>query len=141
MSNIGWPGFLVLLLLALFLWGPDRLPQLLKDIRGFIRKARQMASKAAADLSKEVGTDIKVEDLHPKTFIRKHVLSEEDEAMLKDPLQGVLKDLDRETDAVKQSFSQTASSLDAPLDESSSESSSGGQSGGRRRSSSYGDAT
>ena len=39
-----------------------------------------MARNATSDLSRELGTDIQLEDLHPKTFIRKHLLSEEDEA-------------------------------------------------------------
>ena len=39
---------------------------------------------ATADLSRELGTDIQLEDLHPKAFIRKHLLSEEDEQALRD---------------------------------------------------------
>lgn len=142
-SNMGWPGFVVLVLLAMFLWGPDRLPKLLKDIRRFVAKARDMASRAAKDLSNEVGTDIKVEDLHPKTFIRKHVLSEEDEAMLRDPMKGVLSDLDKEADSVKQSFQNSTDDTNKALDPGPSESSEESSEGGsrRRRSSSFGDAT
>ena len=44
-----------------------------------------MARNATGDLSRELGTDIQLEDLHPRTFVRKHLLSEEDEAALRRP--------------------------------------------------------
>ena len=50
-----------------------------------LRSVRDMARNATNDLSRELGTDVKLEDLHPKTFIRKHLLSEEDEATLRRP--------------------------------------------------------
>lgn len=140
---MGWAGFLVLALLAMFLWGPDRLPKLLKDIRRFVAKAREMASRAARDLSNEVGTDIKVEDLHPKTFIRKHVLSEEDEAMLRDPVKGVLSDLDKEADSVKDSFKNASEDTSKALDSTDTpkDSTDGGSGRSGRRNSSFDDAT
>ncbi|HEU4426778.1 MAG TPA: preprotein translocase subunit TatB, partial [Pilimelia sp.] len=44
---------------------------------------------ATGDLSRELGTDIQLEDLHPKAFIRKHLLSEEEEEALRRPLRGM----------------------------------------------------
>jgi sec-independent protein translocase protein TatB len=58
-----------------------------------LRNLRRMASNATSDLSRELGTDIQLTDLHPKTFIRKHLLSEEDEAALRRPLEGLQRDL------------------------------------------------
>jgi sec-independent protein translocase protein TatB len=82
-----------LLLLALFIFGPERLPKAISDAVRVIRTLRDMARNATADLSKELGTDVRLEDLHPKTFIRKHLLSEEDEATLRKPFDDAYRDL------------------------------------------------
>ena len=82
-----------LLLLALFIFGPERLPKVISDAVRMIRTVRDMARNATADLSKELGTDVRLEDLHPKTFIRKHLLSEEDEATLRRPFDDAYRDL------------------------------------------------
>ena len=82
-----------LLLLALFIFGPERLPKAIADAVRVIRTVRDMARNATADLSKELGTDVRLEDLHPKTFIRKHLLSEEDEATLRKPFDDAYRDL------------------------------------------------
>jgi sec-independent protein translocase protein TatB len=82
-----------LLLLALFIFGPERLPKAISDAVRVIRTVRDMARNATADLSKELGTDVRLEDLHPKTFIRKHLLSEEDEATLRKPFDDAYRDL------------------------------------------------
>jgi sec-independent protein translocase protein TatB len=83
----------LLLLLALFIFGPERLPKAISDAVRMVRTVRDMARNATADLSKELGTEVRIEDLHPKTFIRKHLLSEEDEAMLRRPFDDAYKDL------------------------------------------------
>jgi sec-independent protein translocase protein TatB len=89
--NVWEIGFL--LLLALFIFGPERLPKVISDAVRVIRTVRNMARNATADLSKELGTEVRIEDLHPKTFIRKHLLSEEDEATLRKPFDDAYRDL------------------------------------------------
>ncbi|GAB3221588.1 hypothetical protein GCM10027447_07390 [Glycomyces halotolerans] len=111
-GNIGGTGFLVLILLAIFLWGPDKIPQALANVRNFIAKARNMASNAAADLSRETGIDVKPEDLNPRTFVRKHVLSEEDQEMLTNPLKSTMKDLEDTTKPLKEELETTTRGLD-----------------------------
>ncbi|WP_177154808.1 twin-arginine translocase TatA/TatE family subunit [Glycomyces harbinensis] len=99
---MGGTEFLVIILIAIFLWGPDKLPKALANLRRFISKARNMASNAAADLSREIGTDIKPEDLNPKTFVRKHILTEEDQEMLTSPLKSTMRDLQDGTKPLKE---------------------------------------
>lgn len=82
-----------LLLLALFIFGPERLPKVISDGVRMIRTVRDMARNAAGDLSKELGTEVRIEDLHPRTFIRKHLLSEEDEAALRRPFDDAYRDM------------------------------------------------
>ncbi|MGH3716295.1 MAG: hypothetical protein ACRDT4_22960 [Micromonosporaceae bacterium] len=93
LDNLGWAEILGLLLVALFILGPERLPKVIGDVLRGLRKLRQMASNATSDLSRELGTDVQLEDLNPKTFLRKHVLSEEDEEALKRPLTELYSDV------------------------------------------------
>src|SRR3954469_8971840 len=93
-ENIGGWEMIVLVLVGLFFFGPDKLPKAISDGVRMIRNLRDMARNATGDLSRELGTDIQLEDLHPKTFLRKHLLSEADETALRKPfeqLYGALK--------------------------------------------------
>jgi sec-independent protein translocase protein TatB len=88
----GWE-VIVLALLGLFIFGPERLPKVIGDAMRTIRNLRDMARNATDDLSREMGTDVRLEDLHPKTFIRKHLLSEEDERELRRPFNDMYEDV------------------------------------------------
>ena len=96
----GWE-FIALALLALFIFGPERLPKVIGDGMRVLRQVRNMARNATSDLSRELGTDISVEDLNPRTFIRKHLLSEEDEAALRRPFDDAARDFRSVADDVK----------------------------------------
>jgi sec-independent protein translocase protein TatB len=99
-SNLNWWEIAVLALIGLFIFGPDRLPKVIGDGVRMIRTVRDMARNATSDLSRELGTDVKLEDLHPKTFIRKHLLSEEDEAAFRRPFDDMYGDVKRMADDV-----------------------------------------
>ncbi|BCJ29000.1 Sec-independent protein translocase subunit TatB [Actinocatenispora sera] len=88
-DSLGWPEILVLVLIGLFIFGPDKLPKLISDGVNMIRQLRRMATNATGDLSRELGTDISLEDLHPKTFVRKHILSEDDQDAILRPFKEV----------------------------------------------------
>jgi sec-independent protein translocase protein TatB len=92
LDNLNSWEFIGLLLLALLIFG-ERLPKVISDGMRMLRSLRSMATNATGDLSRELGTDIKIEDLNPKSFMRKHLLSEEDEAALRKPLTGLYDDL------------------------------------------------
>jgi sec-independent protein translocase protein TatB len=93
LENIGGWELIVIVLVGLFIFGPDKLPKAISDGVRMLRQLRQLARNATGDLSRELGTNIELEDLHPKTFLRKHLLSEEDEAALRKPLQDVYSDI------------------------------------------------
>lgn len=95
-SNLNWYNVVILLLLALFIFG-DKLPAMIADGLRMLRNLRRMAQGATSDLSRELGTDIQLEDLHPRTFVRKHLLSEADQEKLLQPLKGVSDDVVRQT--------------------------------------------
>jgi sec-independent protein translocase protein TatB len=77
--DIGPGEFLVLLVIAVILFGPERLPELARKAARTIRYVRTMADNAQRQLKDELGpefSDLDVRDLHPKTFVRKHLLDE-----------------------------------------------------------------
>ena len=111
LDNLNWWEIGALLLLALVIFG-ERLPKVLGDGLKMVRQLRNMAQNATSDLSRELGTDIKLEDLHPKAFIRKHLLSEEDEAALRKPLEGLFNDVKQDLNGVKNDISQVAAQAD-----------------------------
>jgi sec-independent protein translocase protein TatB len=82
-----------LALIALFIFGPERLPKVIGDAMRMLRGLRNMARNATNDLSRELGTEVSLEDLNPKTFIRKHVLSDEEQAALRRPIDDLAHDV------------------------------------------------
>jgi sec-independent protein translocase protein TatB len=99
-DNLGGLEIVGLVLVALFIIGPDRLPKVIADTMGFLRKVRSMARNATSDLSRELGTNIELEDLHPKTFLRKHLLSEAEEDALRKPFQDAFREVKSTADAL-----------------------------------------
>ena len=93
LDNLSWWEIAVLVLLALFIFGPERLPKVISDGVRMLRNVRNMARNATNDLSRELGTDVSLEDLHPKTFIRKHLLSDEEQAELRRPFDDLSRDM------------------------------------------------
>ncbi|MFG3419755.1 preprotein translocase subunit TatB [Micromonospora sp. NPDC049460] len=110
-DNLNWWEIGGLLLLALLIFG-DRLPAVISDGLRMVRNLRKMAHSATTDLSRELGTDIQLEDLHPKAFIRKHLLSEEDEQAIRKPLQGVYDNLRADVTGVHNELKDVASAAD-----------------------------
>ncbi|MCM0674231.1 preprotein translocase subunit TatB [Micromonospora phytophila] len=110
-DNLNWWEIGGLLLLALLIFG-DRLPAVISDGLRMVRNLRNMARSATTDLSRELGTDIQLEDLHPKAFIRKHLLSEEDEQAIRKPLQGVYDNLRSDVTGVHNELKDVASAAD-----------------------------
>jgi sec-independent protein translocase protein TatB len=84
--GIGLPELAVIAIVAIFVFGPDRLPDLAKQAGQFVRRARQFADGARDQLREELGpeyADLELRDLDPRAFIRKQiaeVLAEADAA-------------------------------------------------------------
>lgn len=84
-NQVGWPELTVILLLALFVFGPDRLPGLAADAGKALRQARNylrgMTDDLKAELGPEVG-DLDLASLHPREFVKRHLFEDEDEAFV-----------------------------------------------------------
>ena len=71
---MGIAEFAVVAVIALFVFGPERLPTLAADlgkgIRSLKRTLRGLTDDISAELGPEVG-DLDLASLHPKTFVRR----------------------------------------------------------------------
>lgn len=89
MFDMGAPELLVLGILAIIVFGPDKLPGMARKAAKAISYVRQMAGTAQDQLKSELGPefdDLDFRDLNPKTFVQKHLFSDVD------PLVSDLKD-------------------------------------------------
>ncbi|WMX45201.1 sec-independent translocase [Streptomyces roseicoloratus] len=80
-SDIGALELVTLVLLAVLIFGPEKLPKVIQDVSRFIRKVREFSDSAKQDIRSELGPEFKdfeFEDLNPKTFLRKQLAENED---------------------------------------------------------------
>jgi sec-independent protein translocase protein TatB len=87
--GIGLPELMVIAIVGVVVFGPDRLPELARQAGRMARQLRNLAQSAQTQLREELGpeyADLRLADLDPRQAIRKHIL----EAMEDD-------DLDRPT--------------------------------------------
>jgi len=80
--DLSLPEIVVLLGLGVVLFGPDKLPQAAASAARFLRQVRAFSDNAREDLRKELGPEfdgLNLEDLNPKTFVRKNLLGEGEE--------------------------------------------------------------
>jgi len=85
LNGLGWPELSVILLLALFVFGPERLPGLAQDAGRALRQVRLYLRGVSEDLRTELGPevgDLDLASLHPKAFVKKHLWDDEDDALV-----------------------------------------------------------
>jgi len=74
MFGIGMGEFLGLVVLGLFLVGPDKLPNAARDFARFLHKVRNFTTYASRELKENLGPgfeDLDVTDLTPKNLAKK----------------------------------------------------------------------
>jgi sec-independent protein translocase protein TatB len=84
-DSIGWGEILVIAIAALFIFGPERLPNLAKDaaaglkrLRGAMRDIRGQMDESLGDDFAEL-RDIDLRRYHPRTFIRDQLFGDEED--------------------------------------------------------------
>jgi sec-independent protein translocase protein TatB len=80
-NDIGPMELVTLVVLAVLIFGPDKLPKLIQDVSNVIRKVRSFSESAKQDIRAELGPEFKdfeFEDLNPKTFVRKQLMDNDD---------------------------------------------------------------
>ncbi|WP_326754617.1 sec-independent translocase [Streptomyces hirsutus] len=103
-NDIGPLELVTLVILAVLVFGPDKLPKVIQDVTRTIRKIRDFSDSAKQDIREELGPEFKdfeFEDLNPKTFIRKQL--DNDDLGLKEIRSGfdLKKEMAEVTDAVQ----------------------------------------
>lgn len=84
--------FVILAVLAVVFFGPERIPEVSRKAARIVHYLRNIANDATSQLKQELGpeySDLTVADLNPKTFVKKHLLDD-----IQDELSGVKSDLD-----------------------------------------------
>jgi sec-independent protein translocase protein TatB len=79
--NIGPLEFLLLVAVALIVFGPDRLPELARDAARMLRALRDVAQGARSQLNSELGpefADFDLSSLNPRTAIKNALLGDDD---------------------------------------------------------------
>ena len=84
LGGLGWSEAAVLLLLGLFVFGPERLPGIAADAGRTLRKVRAYLQGMSEELKAELGpevADLDLRSLHPREFVRKHLLEDDPEEL------------------------------------------------------------
>jgi sec-independent protein translocase protein TatB len=77
--DLNFTKLLLLGVIALVIFGPDRLPGLAAQAGRMLRELRRMADGAKSELQDSLGpefSEFDIADLNPKRFVRKHLLDE-----------------------------------------------------------------
>ncbi len=83
MFDIGLPELMVIFVVAVIVFGPDRLPDFARQAGRFIRQVRQFTQSARDDIRSELGpefADFELTDLDPRRAVRKYVQEAWDES-------------------------------------------------------------
>ncbi len=83
LDSIGWPEIIVLALLALFIFGPERLPDLAKEAAAGLKRVRTAITGVREQVNESFGDelpelrDLDLRKYHPRTFIRSQLLDDD----------------------------------------------------------------
>jgi sec-independent protein translocase protein TatB len=77
MMGIGLAEFLVIGVVALLVFGPDRLPDFARQAGRIVRQVRTLTKQTRDDIRSELGpgyADFELTDLDPRKALRKHIM-------------------------------------------------------------------
>lgn len=77
--DLNFTKVLVLGVVALIVFGPERLPAMAAQAGRALREIRKMLDGAKSELRENLGpefTDLDIADLNPRHFVRKHLMDE-----------------------------------------------------------------
>lgn len=115
MLDIGAPEFLLLVVLAIVMFGPERIPEMARKAAKIVYFLRNIANDATTQLKAELGpeyADLTPADLNPKTFISKHLLND---------IQGELDEIKTDLADIKDELNEDAAALGSTMNETLSE--------------------
>jgi sec-independent protein translocase protein TatB len=80
LGNLGLPELLLLAVIGLVVFGPERLPKAAADAVRVIRQLRQLAHGAVQEMKTELGpelADVDLASLHPRRLVEDHIFGDE----------------------------------------------------------------
>jgi sec-independent protein translocase protein TatB len=84
-DHLGWGELLLVIVIALLVFGPDKLPKFAADAARMLRQLRRMAGNATSELREELGPELgelgdlrELRELHPRRLLGR-TLFEDDE--------------------------------------------------------------
>ena len=83
MFGVGLPEMAVIALVAVVVFGPDKLPEFARQAGRFLHRLKVFATGARDELRTELGpqfSDLELRDLDPRTIVRKHIVEAMEEA-------------------------------------------------------------
>jgi sec-independent protein translocase protein TatB len=79
MFGMGWSEILLIGIVGVLVFGPDKLPEFARQSARLIRTVRRMAQDAKNDLGRELGHDLSgldLRDLDPREVVRRTILED-----------------------------------------------------------------
>ncbi len=76
MLDINGGEFLILVLVAIVVIGPERMPEYAKQLRGLVVRGRDMFQSGKATLKAEVGDDVDWSQLDPRQYDPRRIVRE-----------------------------------------------------------------
>ena len=76
MFGIGLPELMVIIVVAVIVFGPDRLPEFARQAGRLVRQVREFTNSARDDIRNELGpefADFELTDLDPRRAMRKYI--------------------------------------------------------------------
>jgi len=80
--DVGLAELALIALVAVIVFGPDKVPDMARQAGRFLRQVKRFADSTRDDLRNELGSDfadLELTDLDPRKAIRKHLLEAMDE--------------------------------------------------------------
>lgn len=77
MFDVGLSEMAVIALVAVLVFGPDRLPDFARQAGRFLRRLRDFATSTRDELRSELGpefADLDLRDLDPRAIVRRHIV-------------------------------------------------------------------
>lgn len=82
MFGVGLPELLVIVVVAIMIFGPDRIPEFARQAGRMIRQVRDFTRATRDDIRSELGpefADFEITDLDPRRAVRKYIQEAWDE--------------------------------------------------------------
>jgi sec-independent protein translocase protein TatB len=81
--GVGLPELAIIALVAVMVFGPDKLPEFAREAGRFLHRLKVFATGARDELRAELGPefkDLELRDLDPRSIVRKHIVEAMEEA-------------------------------------------------------------